>query len=543
MLGTTRLLILLAVVMSWVLTGCVTLTAMSDPELLSLWAGNPASDQTIAQSIEKWPREKTLIEMQQGMAILRKGELTKDNVKRAHSYFESAHLSFDDLRQPENFSKAFTPHAKTPYRGRPYERVFASMMLGLLDLAADGRCDIAIPTFRAAEFADARWKVSPYGTDSPMIYALMYRCMIKTKASSADRERALLGLKRSIRMMAAVTAFTDAVQEVAKDTEKEDQEDPAHQLALMLLEIGIPAALLDAPVVSDVKDMLSYAKTESLKYLLGIKKRAVGPFLDTLKALLATVERKVKNLKEDEVSAFAIAAVGKELDELIQTIVSNNILFVRLKIVLFLSAQVARKIEQAARAPKLALYFSGMGPRYIGAGRYGEIAKVKPYDEADLIANVARATVTLKAKCGIQNDEGGGLIVVLCDAGEAKKSKDNVLVKKWAGLKLWSSTYKATSMRGPRFYEITKGRANFRAGSETVATVAAYTALALMDAANAAQSDEERASLQAAAAVAGLVAGAAWLAGRVANPEADTRHVTNNFESGYLLIPREPELP
>ena len=65
---------------------------------------------------------------------------------------------------------------------------------------------------------------------------------------------------------------------------------------------------------------------------------------------------------------------------------------------------------------------------------------------------------------------------------------------------------------------------------ETV--VGGIVALSLLDAGLRTRSSE----LQGAAAVVGIAAGAIWLAGRAANPEADLRQVIRNFESGYLIF-------
>jgi hypothetical protein len=69
-------------------------------------------------------------------------------------------------------------------------------------------------------------------------------------------------------------------------------------------------------------------------------------------------------------------------------------------------------------------------------------------------------------------------------------------------------------------------------GTEVAALIGAYTALALVDAGL--RSNDS--NLQAAGAIVGAVALGAFLVGRATSPEADTRQVTKNLESGYLLL-------
>ena len=170
------------------LAGCVHRNAMSDPKLAPLWRGKPMPDQVIAQAKKDWPNESTLLNLQESTAILRTASLEKAQVDRAKSYLEEAYNTFEDLRDPENFSKAFTQDDQTPFRGKPYERMLAAILLALLD-ASNDRCDMAIPALRAAEFLDARWQPFQFGTDAPLVYALNLRCLKQIQASEADVQR------------------------------------------------------------------------------------------------------------------------------------------------------------------------------------------------------------------------------------------------------------------------------------------------------------------------------------------------------------------
>jgi len=232
--------------------GCAHRTAMTDPTLSGLWNGNPIPEPALQAATEKWKQDSSLIEMQQAFALLRKGNLSADARKQAKYYLERAVASFDDLKEPNNFSKAFTADSHTPYRGRPYERVLASALLGILDIA-DGRCDMALPAFKTAEFLDARWQPFQFGSDAPLVYALSLRCLNQMNAPKGDMDRAKDGLFRAIRLNNAVETIRDTIQEHAHDLASQQV---SSQISFLLIDAGISSALMEAPADASANDIL-----------------------------------------------------------------------------------------------------------------------------------------------------------------------------------------------------------------------------------------------------------------------------------------------
>jgi hypothetical protein len=181
----------------------------------------------------------------------------------------------------------------------------------------------------------------------------------------------------------------------------------------------------------------------------------------------------------------------------------------------------------------------------VAEGEYKEVAKVVPSSGKNARPSVEMVEIKVADQCGVHQRDNGGVDFVLCDAEAMKHGDQNDdQGQLWSGVKLWSSSYQATSMVGRRFDTILKGRAEFRMGTETAALIGAATAVALFAASNdyarqcqtTGRNCEAAQNLQVAGAVAGLLAGGIWLAGRAVNPEADTRHVSDAYESGYLML-------
>jgi hypothetical protein len=188
---------------------------------------------------------------------------------------------------------------------------------------------------------------------------------------------------------------------------------------------------------------------------------------------------------------------------------------------------LTREIESNLKLPIAAVYFDGYGPEVKQEGQYKEIAKIVPQLPSYATPGVPERVISAQAPCGVSNPDGN-LIFTLC----RNPQSGFVLDGEYPALKLWSSSFQATTMAGRRFDKILKGRAQFRMGTEVAALIGAYTALALVDAGL--RSNDS--NLQAAGAIVGAVALGAFLVGRATSPEADTRQVTKNLESGYLLL-------
>ncbi len=483
------------------LVSCAHDTAMSDHRLSRLWAGYPVSDDLIAQAKKDWPHDQTLLDMQQGLDLLRRGDLTPEETKRAEKYLESAFNTFDDLKDPENFSKAFTPDSQTPFRGKPYERMITAILLGLMDVS-QGRCDRALPAFKSAEFLDARWQAFMFGSDAPMIYALTLRCQLETKAAFSDLDRTRDGLDKALRLQILLEPLLEELAWYAGHAPKE----PGPQIALSLLEVGLPSALLVAPASASLEAIFSTASAESMRFLSRALKDKEEPYY-------STISPKLKMLKDQTT----------QVESALQNIEKAVAAHANFKSLLGQSTDWVRRIETALKNPIAAIYFDGIGPSIQREGEYNEIAQIVPGLPSYALPGVPERMISVQAPCGISNPQGN-LIFTMCK----NPVSGRVLDGDYLGVKLWASSFQATTTAGRRFDKILKGRAQFRMGTEIAAVIGAYTALALL-------SSRDR-NAQIAGAAVGAVALGAWIAGRATNPEADIRQVTKNIESGYLLL-------
>lgn len=512
--------------------GCVHQTAMTDPALHNLWRGNPIPEPVVQAATKRWTQDTSLIEMQQAFALLRKGNLSTNDKSQAKRYLEKAVASFDDLKEPNNFSTAFTADANTPYRGRPYERVLAATTLGILDIA-DGRCDMALPAFRTAEFLDARWQPFQFGSDAPLVYALSLRCLKQMNASQGDIDRAKDGLFRSIRLNHALETVRDTLQEHAHDLAQ--QELPV-QIAFLLIDAGVSSALMEAPAKADAAAILDKVATDSLRFYVQVLSDKNDPLFESVSRYSKTAS-----------SAQALLSLTNALNSLITKADTLHNIRAKLGRKIEEAREIAKAVSEASMLPKAMLIFDGIGPKIRSEGEYNQIARVVASSEDAAKPGVALVSAQAHDQCGFHQGEGT-LTIVMCDA-QASRSEARALgtKKDWLAAKLWSSSYQATSMVGRRFDKILKGRAQFRLGTEQTALIGAATALALLDTGNKLQRDcdlygrncDAAHNMQLAGAVAGVIAGGAWLAGRAVNPEADTRHLTDTFESGYLVIRKE----
>lgn len=485
------------------LSSCAHETALSDQKLSQLWSGYPVSDELLTESKKKWPRDQTLLDMQQGLDLLRRGELNSEEIKRAETYLESAFNTFEDLKDPENFSKAFTPDNQTPFRGKPYERMLTAIFLGLIDTSL-GHCDRALPAFKSAEFLDARWQAFMFGSDAPMVYALTLRCQLETKASSSDLERSRDGLSRALRLQILLNPLLEDLAGHAQEVPKK----PEFQIALSLLEVGLPSALLVTPATANLESILSTASAESMRFLSRALKDKEEPYYSLIQPKLKQLGGQTSSiemaLQSIEKAILEHATWGHLLEQ---------------------PALLVRRIETALKNPVAAIYFDGIGPKIQQEGQYLEIAKIVPELPSYAIPGVPEKIISIKAPCGISNPQGN-LIFTMC----RNPALNSTLEGSFTGIKLWSSSFQATTAAGRRFDKILKGRAQFRMGTEVATVIGAYTALALLS--------SKDSGAQTAGAVIGALALGAFLAGRATNPEADTRQVAKNVESGYLLLIR-----
>ena len=512
---------LILVIANIIFSGCVHQTAMTDDKIQTLWRGAPLSDEKIASAKQEWPNDVALIDIQQGTNLLRHEELTPAVTAQAEKYLENAFGTFEDLRDPENFSKAFTPDNQTPYRGRPFERMLTAMLLALLDTSRE-RCDMALPALKAAEFLDARWQPFMFGSDAPMVYALMLRCFVETKNSSQDFERAQNGLTLSLRMQLLLEPFFQKINQYASLA----AHDPTTQIALALLEVGLPSSLLSAPAHANLEEIVRIAAAESVAFLPRVLSQDEAPYDEIIRPMLEKIDPKSTY---KETTANAIFQIEIALKTILKEMLSQDQFQQQMAKLLVRVHSLSKQIEDAARKPVMTIYFDGTGPRIKQVGQYNEIAHIIPSSSENARAGVPIKNLHISSSCGVTNYKSN-LIFTLCSPGTHPNS-----VEYDTALKLWSSSFQATTTAGRKFDRVLKGRAQFRMGTEVAAIIGGYTALALLDASSSMRGRQAQ-QMQTAALVIGALAGAAWIAGRASNPEADIRQVNYNFESGYLLL-------
>jgi hypothetical protein len=114
-------------------------------------------------------------------------------------------------------------------------------------------------------------------------------------------------------------------------------------------------------------------------------------------------------------------------------------------------------------------------------------------------------------------------------------------------LELLSLSRKATTAQGRKFDKVLKGRAQFRAATEQIAEVTAWSAFFLFYLGAAMMNDCSRRGEGQACYTKGLVlwtlagitvifSGTVWLIGRSKNPAADSRFIHLMYESAWLSI-------
>jgi hypothetical protein len=548
--------------------GCATTASFSTVELAPLRRGEPVADDVIARAIAYAPNDATWLQLEQAFALLRHAD-GDDDVVRARSFLEPAFASFEDLRDPENLNVAFTADAETPYRGRPHERVLAATTLALTD-AAKGRCDLALPTLKAAEFLDVRWQRLAFGTDATLVYALARWCLRETSGRSEDVMRAEAGIRLTLRSTAAADAARALVRQAALAVPRPDA--VAAKLALELAELGVLSVLANDPTARTPDEILAAGLVATAVF--GDR---VDELLDTPEfaaALSAAMTTSGKGIGDDLTAAraFVTAHLKPAIDDL--AAVALRATSCEEKLVEFRAAVAAADEATAAvlaqaTQPRLALVFSGLGPQVVREGTYDEVARLVPREGSATTMTLRRAPATSPLDCGLRGHGDGGFSVVLCSAKDTGAVVDAAPPVAWEGLEVWSSSVQATTVVGRRFDTILKGRAAFKAGTETAAEVATWTAWTLWHVGfemleqcgssrpapepprRAAKSPPPKTSSStdgsetcaaiavstiAAGAVVAGVGGVVWLAGAV-NPAADPRFVATLPERVALLVP------
>ena len=524
------------------------------------------------------PRNATLIAMETGFSLLRqiaeKGEdprqADKDAAWRdAAELLERAHASFSDLTTPENMHSAFAADSDKPYRGRPHERVLTATSLALMDMLR-GRCDLAIPTLRSAEFLDARWQPFPFGTDSPLVYALALRCNKQIHADASDIDRSRQGLLLSLRLKNGIDPALDLLHRVQSMMPRGHA--ISVRLAALLMERSLAAVLISDTRAQDPQAIFAAAAEQARAQLEHLDELLENP---ALSEIMERVARFAPQYGDPQwIKAQGLALIGPELQAISA---ASKALFssqeqqadpvvTAMQKALDDSQKLARAIENAVSRDRLILHFSGHGPSIELEGEYDEVAVIKSSPDGSSKAELRTLHVGRlpTISCGLQADGANGFSAVLCAPKDKQESAqgstlaaDQTALKlqgsSLRALELWSSSYQASSAVGRRFEKVLRGRAQFKAGAENVSAVASWTSWYLFGLAGDAFSscgsgDSSELCYGVALAILSVavlsagVAGTAWIVGSLINPKADGRYVHELFESGQILVPAE-DLP
>lgn len=160
--------------------------------LLASGCAHTREDDPSIEEVVSGDGDPTLDALEQAFLALRDGD--HDD---ARAWLEDATAAFDDLAlEGTTLEKAFAADASKPYRGRPHERVLASVVLAALDIER-GRCDLALPSLKNAAWLDARSDPQDT-TDVALVHVLSLRCLKQLNAAAVDVERARDDLRRAL---------------------------------------------------------------------------------------------------------------------------------------------------------------------------------------------------------------------------------------------------------------------------------------------------------------------------------------------------------
>lgn len=552
--------------------------SFSPSELDPLVQLRPVSDDVVQRAVVAEPRDATLIQLEQAFALLRRAK-SDDDVARARAVLEQAFTSFEDLRDPENMSVAFTVDRNTPYRGRPHERVLAATTLALTD-AVNGRCDLALPTLKAAEFLDVRWQRLAFGTDAAAVYALSVYCLAETNGRPEDVRRAEEGLRLTYRYAAAEAAARALVDEAVEHAPR--REAIATVIGAELLKLGLLTTLANNPRATTIEEVLAGgADAVAVVMRKADEIMALPEFADALRvATEAAGGTFADNSTARQFVRAHIADAVKELANILQHLPNTVAAKQSFTEALSTSAALTDESLRQLRTARVQLRFSGLGPMVVREGDYLEVARVVPRDGALSTTALRMSSVDGAATtCGIRGErDGAGFVATLCGTdGRRTPGALTSSTASVAALEVWSSSVQATTVVGRRFDAILQGRAMFKASSAAVSTLAVWSARALLDTgfvmlascggrsvASSSESSESAtrkkgkakqqssqgsggeacvgvamATITVGAVVAGI-GGVAWLAGAVVNAEADPRFVHALPERIELFVPAVP---
>ena len=528
--------------------GCLSKPTIEHSIYKPLKLGKPLNDDDLSKIYNESAKDKYFAQLLQAFALLRTQDLNNLNTrKNIESLLTEVVSSFDTMQDPENFSKAFSADESKTFIGLPHERMFASIMTAVMHMA-DKRYDMALPYLRNAEFLDARFQKMPFGTDAPLVYALMQYCLKTKKYDDSAIKRAQDGLYRSIRFL----ELSEVINSLIKDMRDADirQSSVKNTIAYMLLEISAYYSLLSSNNNASLEVLLSNIGNDSDLFIPSLKSHFKQEYEEKTKEnldLLASMKKgnhknNVEFLHEQIFSSVALEV--KDLSSKIINIYKNlpkynkNINDAYNK-----THQRYNDIQQALNKPKLILTFMGTGPSIERKGDYNEITVIKSSKDANPQSSMRLLKVNTHTDCGFNRNESGGFTLVLCQENNNKQNKKELLTS----LEILSLSRKAHMIGGRKFDEILKKRAMFKSVAFNTASISAWSAFYLfrVGADILTQCSNEKSqeacyalglSVWAAAGITGVFSLSAWLVGKTVNPSADSRFNHLSYESVLLAI-------
>lgn len=510
--------------------------------------GQPIAQESLETIHEQSPKDAVFADLLQAFALMRTKDLNQSRIrKEILGLLEASVNSFEDMTDPENFSVAFSLDEDKAYRGRPHERMFASTMAAVL-LMSENRFGEALPYLRNAEFLDARFQKMPFGTDAPLVYALMYRCLLQQKAQAVDIEHAQRGVYRSIRFLTLQEPLIKTMRLVSDaDVRKASF---VRRLAYMIFEISLYYSLMTAPDTKDVSLLLDDAAKQTQIFITALNTHFSDEYKARMKPLVVELA-KVYGLNKktgiahlEEMAFDRVSTEAHDISEKMKHIMARKSQVKKsIDDAMSRADSLSNEILKAASANKMTLTFLGHGPAVIRQGSYDEITVIRPSTDAHLEPSVRQRIMKVAQNCGFHRKESGGFSVTMC-ASPANKSDPAIMVP---NLELLSLSRKATTAQGRQFDKILKGRAQFKEATETIAEAGAWSAFFLFYLGAELIADCQRHHQSEAcytkgfvvwgvAGVTALFSASIWLVGLSSNPAADSRYIHLMYESVWLAV-------
>ncbi len=530
---------------SFLCSGCASL---SEQSWRHLNFNLPLQEHTELQRFEKevtlnkkkHPQDSTLLDLEASLHLLRNGG-SEGSRQLAKNHLASAIVSFEDLTTTKNMNSAFTADRSKAYRGRPHERVVASLLLAVLDIQ-DGRCDMALPALRNAEFLDARWTEHRLGSDAPLTYALRLFCLQEEGHSTQDRSQARGSLHAALRFQSLRPFIKELlIDKALKNIDHEKS--VGFRASEELLAAALPLAILDSAPNPKTKDLLmkgiafAFQNMVRLEEVVNLHAFAIDRKRATIPKSVKTNEELVVHLRQEATKTLSELKTWLEGDEVDIAFrdVDQHIAELDASI-----ATLVNSIEHKA----IDVSFSGQGPGVVREGQYGELARI---DVAERLQNFSALSTQRKSfdhrRCNTMRAAASGIDFTLCRKGvEISNSLSSEQIEH-QGFDMWSSSYQATSVIGRRFERVLKDRAVYKGVLFDAGSVSGSIAKSFLNAAANSNSEEGAAVAATVGIAAGIISGITHLVGASVQSKADDRYVRNLFESATLWVPFDLEKP